>query len=68
MLIGARICQLTLLVASNRRSLAGNTLLGAAITEECVCVVVEQLEAGLVESSSKMRLGNSKTNGVGKAL
>lgn len=49
-------------------SLAGNTLHGAAITEEHVCVVVEKLEAGLVEDGRSMRLRNSETDGIGEAL
>ena len=49
-------------------SLAGNTLHGAAITEEHKCVVVDQVEAGLVEDSRGMRLRDSETDGIGETL
>jgi hypothetical protein len=55
-------------VTSSRSSLAGNTLHGAAITEEHVSVVVDQIEAGLVENGCSMRLRNSKTDGIGETL
>lgn len=55
-------------MTSHGGGLAGNTLHGAAITEEAVCVVVEQVEAGLVEDGSGVTLGNSQTNGVGETL
>lgn len=55
-------------VTSHGGGLAGNTLHGAAITEEAVCVVVEEGVAGLVEDGSGVTLSNGKTNGVGETL
>jgi hypothetical protein len=55
-------------VTSHRCSLGGDTLHSAAITEEGVCVVVEQLVAGLVEDSGRVPLSNGKTDSVGKTL
>lgn len=55
-------------MASHASSLAGNTLHGAAITEEGVGVVVEELVAGLVEDTTGVGLGNGQTNGVGETL
>jgi hypothetical protein len=39
-----------------------------SITHEDICVVVDQLEARLVECGTGLLLGNGKTNGIGKAL
>lgn len=55
-------------MTSHRSSLRGNTLHSAAITEEGVCVVVEQLVAGLVENSGGVPLSNGKTDSVGETL
>lgn len=55
-------------VTSQRGSLTGNTLHGTAITEEGVCVVVDEVIAGLVVDSGGVSLGNSQTNGVGETL
>ena len=55
-------------VTGHGGGLAGNTLHGAAITEEHVGVVVEQLEAGLVEDSTGVGLSNGQTNSVGETL
>jgi hypothetical protein len=55
-------------VASHRSSLAGNTLHSAAIAKEHECVVVDQVEAGLVEDSGSVCLGHGKTNGIGETL
>jgi hypothetical protein len=55
-------------VTSSRSSLASNTLHGAAITEEAVCVVVEQGVSGLVENTTAVGLSDSQTNGVGETL
>lgn len=55
-------------VTSSASSLASNTLHSTTITEDGVCVVVEELIAGLVEDASTVSLGNGKTNGVGKTL
>ena len=49
-------------------SLRGDTLHSAAVTEEGVCVVVEQLVAGLVEDGGRVPLSNGKTDSVGKTL
>ena len=55
-------------VTSSGSGLAGNALHSATITEEEECVVVDQLEAGLVVYGSGVCLGNSKTNSVGETL
>lgn len=55
-------------VTSQRGSLAGNTLHSTAITEEGVCVVVDEIVAGLVVDSRSVSLGNSQTNSVGETL
>lgn len=55
-------------VTGHGSSLAGNTLHSTAITEETVCVVVEEVVVGLVEGSSGLSLGNGETNGVGETL
>lgn len=55
-------------VTSHGGGLGGDTLHGAAITEECVGVVVEELIAGLVEDTSSVSLGNGETNGVSETL
>ena len=61
--------QLTKLqVAGLGGGLAGNTLHGASVTEEGVGVVVEQLEAGLVEAGGVVSLGHGETDGIGEAL
>lgn len=49
-------------------SLGGNTLHGAAITEEAVGVVVDKLVAGLVEGGSGVTLSHGETDGVGETL
>ena len=48
--------------------LGSNTLHGATITEEGVGVVVDEVEAGLVEGTSSLGLGHGKTNSVGETL
>lgn len=55
-------------VTSHGGSLTGNTLHGAAITEEGVSVVVEKIIAGLVEDTSRVSLGNGQADGVGETL
>jgi hypothetical protein len=45
-------------MAGSGGSLAGNALHSAAIAEEAVCVVVDQIIAGLVEDSGSVLLGN----------
>lgn len=55
-------------VTSHGGGLGGDTLHGAAITEEHVGVVVDELIAGLVEDASGVSLGNGQTNGVGETL
>lgn len=55
-------------VTGHGGSLGGDTLHSAAITEEGVCVVVEQLVAGLVENGGGVPLSNRKTDGVGETL
>jgi len=55
-------------VTSGGGSLRGNTLHGATVTEEAVGVVVDEVEAGLVEGTSGLGLGHGKTNSVGETL
>jgi hypothetical protein len=55
-------------VTGSGGSLRGNTLHGAAITEEAVGVVVDKLIAGLVEGGSGLTLSHGETNGVGETL
>lgn len=55
-------------VTSSRSSLAGNTFHSTSITEEHECVVVDKLEARLVEDSRSVRLSNGKTDGIGETL
>jgi hypothetical protein len=55
-------------VTGSGGSLASNTLHGAAITEEHVDVVVDQLVAGLVEDGSSVLLSNGETDGIGETL
>jgi hypothetical protein len=63
---GNQVAQLK--VTSHGGSLGGDTLHSAAITEEGVSVVVEQLETGLVVDTAGVGLGNGQTNGVGETL
>jgi hypothetical protein len=55
-------------VTGHGSSLGGDTLHSAAITEEGICVVVEQLVTGLVEDGGRVPLSNSKTDSVGETL
>lgn len=55
-------------MAGHAGGFAGDTLHGTAITKEAVGVVIDEVVARLVEDGSGVSLGNSKTNGVGKAL
>ena len=55
-------------VASSGCSFACNTLHSAAIAEEHVGVVVDQLVTRLVEDSCSVRLPNSETDGIGETL
>lgn len=63
---GNEVAQLQ--VTSHGGGLTGNTLHGAAIAEEGVGVVVQELVAGLVEDTSGVSLGNGQTDGVGETL
>jgi hypothetical protein len=42
--------------------------LHTSITQECVCVVVDNLKAGLIELGRSMVLSNGKTNGIRETL
>lgn len=55
-------------VAGEGRGLAGDTLHQAAVAEEAVCVVVDNVESGLVENSAGVSLGHGETNGVADTL
>ena len=51
-----------------RSRLGGNALLQAAITAECVCVMVYHLKFGCVEFCSQMAFRQCHTNRIGNAL
>lgn len=55
-------------VTSGTGSFASNTLHSTTITEDGVCVVVEESIAGLVEDGGTVSLGNGETNSVGETL
>ncbi len=55
-------------VTSRGGGLTGNTLHSTAITEVDICVVVEEVVAGLVEHTTAVGLGNGQTNSVGETL
>lgn len=55
-------------MAGSTSSLAGNTLHSTSISEDAVCVVIEQVVSWSVENGSRMGLGNSKTNSIGNTL
>jgi hypothetical protein len=55
-------------VTSSAGSFTGDTFLGATITEDAVCVVVEQVVSWLVEHGTGVSLGDGKTNGVADTL
>lgn len=55
-------------VAGQRACLARDTLHQATITEEAVCVVVDQVEARLVVDGSGVGLGNGETDSVADSL
>ena len=55
-------------VTGQGAGLAGDTLHQATVTEEGICVVVDQVEARLVVDSSGVGLGNGKTNSVADTL
>jgi len=55
-------------VTSSGSSLRSDTLHGASITEECVRVVVDDLEARLVECTGSLSLSNGETNSVRETL
>lgn len=47
---------------------AGNALHSAAVTENTICMIVDNLEARFVEVGSGLCLSNCQTNGIGKPL
>lgn len=55
-------------VTSKTGGFTGNTFLGTAITEDAVCVVVDQVVPWLVEYGTGVSLRDSKTNSVGDTL
>jgi hypothetical protein len=55
-------------VTGSGSSLGGNTLHSTSITEETVGVVVNNVEAGLVEGTGSLGLSNSETNSVTETL
>jgi hypothetical protein len=55
-------------MACKRCSLTSNTLHQTTVTQEYVCIVVDQVKAGLVEFGGGMVLSNGKTDGVGETL
>lgn len=63
---GNQVAQLQ--VTRSGGSLASNSLHSTTITEDHVCVVVNEVESRLVEDGCGMRLRNSKTDGIGETL
>ena len=63
---GDEVAQLK--VTSERGSFARYTLLEASITKEGICVVIDEVETGLVESGSSLCLCDGKTNSVADTL
>lgn len=55
-------------MASNTSSFTCNAFLCAPISKEAVGVIVNQVEAWLVEVGSGVSLRNGKTNGISKTL
>lgn len=55
-------------VTGEGAGLAGDTLHEAAIAKEAVCVVVDELEAGLVEAGCGVSLGNGETDSIADTL
>ena len=55
-------------VTSSTCSLASNAFHGTAISKEAVGMVVDQIEAGLVERSGHMCLSDGQTNSIRKTL
>jgi hypothetical protein len=55
-------------VTSHTGSLRSNALHGTTIAKDHVCVIAEEFKARLVEDSGRMRLGNRKSDGIGKTL
>ena len=55
-------------MASNTGGLGGNAFHSTTVTEEYIGVVVDEVKPWLVERSSHVRLGKSKTNGVTETL
>lgn len=55
-------------MASHRCGFRCNTLHSTAITEESVCMVVDQIEAISVELRSRVCLCNCKTDSIGETL
>lgn len=55
-------------VTGHGGGLTGDTLHSAAIAEEGVGIVVEELEAGLVVDTGGVSLSNGQTNSVGETL
>lgn len=55
-------------VAGKRGSLAGDTLHQATVTEEAVCVVVNNVKPRLVEGGGSVSLGHGQTNSIAHTL
>jgi hypothetical protein len=55
-------------MSSQTGSLAGDALHGTAIAKDAVGVVGNEVESGLVERGSSMRLGNSESNRIANTL
>jgi len=49
-------------------SFACNTFHGAAVSEDTVCIIVDDIKSWLVEDCCSMRLRDGKTNSVAEAL
>lgn len=55
-------------MTSGTSSLTSNTLHSTAITEDAVCVIVDEVVSGLVEDGSGVSLGHGQTDGIGETL
>lgn len=55
-------------MTSSASGLASNTLHGAAVAEEAVCVVVDEIVTRFVEDTGSMRLRYRQSNGIRETL
>lgn len=55
-------------MTSSTGCLTGNTLHRTSIAEDTIGVIVDEVEARLVEHGTSMGLGNGKANSIGETL